>query len=279
VGVGKAKGALVELPFALWLYLGIEQLPLAAEESHDPKRDMPRGILYGLLTLIVVSFLTVVLSSGMAPGAARVATSSEPLLLGFQTIFGLGLKSRVLALVACSGLVASFHTIIFAYGRQIYSLSRAGYFPTWLSETHRTRHTPHRALLAGSALGYAVALVIYLTPQGSPVGAVLLNMAVLGAVLAYIFQTTSFILLRVRFPNIHRPYVSPLGIAGATLAGIIALIALVMLFRNPDYNKGVIGAAVWFVLGVGYYAGYARHRLVLAPEEEAAFAHRRKGRV
>jgi ethanolamine permease len=276
-GVGKARAGLIELPFALWLYLGIEQLPLAAEESHDPKRDMPRGILYGLLTLIVVSFLTVVLSSGIAPGAARVATSSEPLFLGFQTIFGLGLQSRVLALLACSGLVASFHTIIFAYGRQIYSLSRAGYFPTWLSETHPTRHTPHRALLAGSALGYAVALAIYLTPQGSPVGAVLLNMAVLGAVLAYILQMASFILLRVRFANIHRPYVSPLGIAGATVAGIIALITLVMLFRNHDYNKGVIGAAVWFVLGLGYYAGYARHRLVLAPEEEAALTHSRKG--
>jgi ethanolamine permease len=276
-GVGKARAGLIELPFALWLYLGIEQLPLAAEESHDPKRDMPRGILYGLLTLIVVSFLTVVLSSGIAPGAARVATSSEPLFLGFQTIFGLGLQSRVLAILACSGLVASFHTIIFAYGRQIYSLSRAGYFPTWLSETHPTRHTPHRALLAGSALGYAVALAIYLTPQGSPVGAVLLNMAVLGAVLAYILQMASFILLRVRFANIHRPYVSPLGIAGATLAGIVALITLVMLFRNPDYNKGVIGAALWFVLGLAYYAGYARHRLVLAPEEEAALTHSRKG--
>ena len=69
-GRGKASSALVELPFALWLYLGIEQLPLAAEESHDPKRDMPRGILYGLVTLIAVSFLTVVLSVGIAPGAA-----------------------------------------------------------------------------------------------------------------------------------------------------------------------------------------------------------------
>jgi ethanolamine permease len=49
----------------------------------------------------------------------------------------------------------------------------------------------------------------------------------------------------------------------------------VMLFRNPDYNKGVIGAAVWFALGIGYYAAYARRGLVLAPEEEAAFAHRR----
>ena len=62
--------------------------------------------------------------------------SNEPLFLGFQTIFGLGLRTRVLALFACTGLIASFHTIIFAYGRQIYSLSRAGYFPTWLSVTH-----------------------------------------------------------------------------------------------------------------------------------------------
>ena len=67
----------------------------------------------------------------------------------------------MLALVACTGLIASFHTIIYAYGRQIYSLSRAGYFPTWLSVTHGSRQTPHRALLAGSALGFAAALAIH----------------------------------------------------------------------------------------------------------------------
>jgi ethanolamine permease len=272
----KTLGALFELPFALWLYLGIEQLPLAAEESHDPKRDLPRALLYGLVTLISVSFLTIVLSSGIAPGVAKVALSSEPLFLGFQTIFGLGLKSRALALAACSGLIASFHTIIFAYGRQIYSLSRAGYFPTWLSVTHGSRKTPHRALFAGSALGYGVALAIYLAPKGSPVGAVLINMAVFGAVLAYILQMASFILLRLRFPNIHRPYMSPIGVWGAAIAAGIALVTLGTLFRNSDYNKGVIGAAIWFGLGVGYYAAYGRRHLVLAPEEEAAFAHRRE---
>ena len=275
-GRSRAASALVELPFALWLYLGIEQLPLAAEESHDPKRDMPRGILYGLLTLIVVSFLTVILSAGIAPGAAKVGVSSEPLFLGFQTIFGQGLKTRVLALVACTGLIASFHTIIFAYGRQIYSLSRAGYFPTWLSVTHGTRQTPARALLAGSALGFLVALGIHLAPQGSPVGAILLNMAVFGAVLAYVLQMVSFIVLRVRFPKMERPFVSPAGIAGAVVALLVAGTTLIVLFLNPDYNKGVIGAAVWFLLGIGYYAGYARHRLVLAPEEASAFAHRKE---
>jgi ethanolamine permease len=273
-GVSPWRAALVELPFALWLYLGIEQLPLAAEESHDPKRDMPRGILYGLVTLIACSFLTVVLSAGMAPGAQTVATSNEPLFLGFQTIFGAGLQARILAVAACTGLVASFHTIIFAYGRQIYSLSRAGYFPTWLSVTHGRRQTPHRALLAGSALGFAAALGIHLTPHGGSVGAVLLNMAVFGAVLAYILQMASFIVLRLRFPQMERPYRSRLGVAGAGAAAIVAAVTLWMLFANPDYNKGVIGAAIWFLLGIGYYAGYGRHRLVLSPEEEMAFRER-----
>ncbi len=222
----------------------------------------------------MISFLTVVLSVGIAPGAAQVAKSSEPLFLGFQTIFGAGMQTRILALFACTGLIASFHAIIFAYGRQIFSLSRAGYFPTWLSVTHGTRQTPHRALLAGSALGFAVALAIHLTPQGSPVGAVLLNMAVFGAVVAYILQMASFILLRWRFPGMTRPYVSPIGVPGAAHSG--ADCTRSRCGRSsaiPDYNKGVIGAAIWFLLGIGYYAAYARRRLVLAPEEAAAEAY------
>jgi ethanolamine permease len=52
----------------------------------------------------------------------------------------------------------------------------------------------------------------------------------------------------------------------------VATLTLIALFRNSDYNKGVVGAAVWFVLGVGYYAVWARHRLVLSPEEQTAIA-------
>jgi ethanolamine permease len=182
------------------------------------------------------------------------------------------MRSKLLALFACTGLLASFHTIIYAYGRQIYSLSRAGYFPSWLSVTHRSRKTPHRALIVGSALGFAAALTIQLAGQNSPVGAVLLNMAVFGAVLAYILQMLSFILLRRKFPKMSRPYVSPIGMAGAATAMIIAAATLVILFLNRDYNLGVIGAAIWFLCGIAYFAFYARHRLILSPEEEFALA-------
>lgn len=274
--VGKVSATWAELPYALWLYLGIEQLPLAAEESHDPARDMPRGIMLGLLTLVGVSFLTVIFSAGIAPGVAKLATSNEPLMDDFRTIFGGGVATRVLALLACTGLIASFHTIIFAYGRQIFSLSRSGYFPTWLSETHGYRRTPQRALIAGSVLGLVVVVAIKLTPQGGAVGAVLLNMAVFGAVLAYVLQMASYIALRLRFPLIERPYKSPLGIAGAVIAAAIAIATLVTLFLSADYNKGVIGAAVWFILGIAYYVIYARQRLILAPEEASAAAHEKE---
>ncbi|MEE2674407.1 MAG: ethanolamine permease [Myxococcota bacterium] len=270
-------GIIAALPFAIWFYLAIEQLPLAAEESHDPKVDMPRGILLGLATLVVCAFATLVLSAGIAPGAAALGSSDEPLFDGLRTVFGSGLGTRLLALVAVAGLVASFHTIIFAYGRQIFSLSRAGYFPRWLSRTHKSRQTPHVALVAGAGLGYLVALTTHSLGAEHPVGAVLINMAVFGAVVSYVLQMSSYILLRIRLPDIERPYRSPLGIPGAVVALSIAAVTFVALFvSDPIYQKVVLGAAVWYVLGLLYFAVWGRHQLVHSPEEAFAIAARER---
>jgi ethanolamine permease len=213
------------------------------------------------------------LNAGIAPGSQALGSSAEPLFEGFKTIFGAGLGAKLLALVAVTGLIASFHSIIFAYGRQIFSLSRAGYFPRWLSRTHPRRQTPHVALLSGALLGYAVAYGIHALGPEHPVGAVLLNMAVFGAVIAYALQMLSYILLRIRLPHIDRPYRSPLGVPGAVVALLIALVTLVALFvTDPIYQKVVLGAAVWYALGLLWFAFYARHRLVLAPEESFALS-------
>ena len=263
------SGVFFAIPFAIWFYLAIEELPLAAEESHDPRVDIPKGTIYGLFTLIVAAFLTLFLSAGIAPGSAELAGSAEPLFDGLKTIFGDGTAASLLALVAVTGLVASFHTIIFAYGRNIYSLSRAGYFPHPLSVTHGSRQTPHVALLTGAVIGYALALILQYSGSDS-VGAALLTMAVFGAVISYIMQMASFVLLRRNKPNIERPYRSPLGEAGAIVAGVIAAVSLVSLFFNADYRPGVVGTAIWFALAILYFAVAGRHKLILSPEEEFA---------
>lgn len=271
------SGITASLPFAIWFYLAIEQLPLAAEESHDPKRDMPRALLWGIATLIVASVLTLFLNAGIAPGAAKVGASEEPLFLAFRTIFGDGVGTTVLSLAAVLGLVASFHAIIYAYGRNIYSLSRAGYFPRWMSITHPTRKTPHVALIVGAVAGYAVALAIEYGEAwfgGVPVGGVLLNMAVFGAVIAYVMQMAAYWRIK-SMTQLTRPYLSPLGRTGAAVAGGIAALTLIFLFINPDYRPGVYGVAGWFSLSLVYFGVYARHRIILSPEEKFAMAARR----
>src|SRR6185437_2367469 len=186
-------GVLAALPFAVWLFLAIEQLPLAAEESVDPKRDMPKGIMLGMFTLIALGFLVLILNPAIpitreitdaagntttVHGAFALGTSGEPILDGFRAIFGTN-AAGALALAAVIGLVASFHAITFACGRQIYSLSRAGYFPHFLSVTHGKHKTPNIALVTGAVVGLAVMLVVWFTMggvrAGSFIGGVLLN--------------------------------------------------------------------------------------------------------
>ena len=158
----------------------------------------------------------------------------------------------MLALIAVAGLVASFHTIIFAYGRQIFSLSRAGYFPHFLSVTHGTHKTPNTALIAGGVVGLAVMLVVWFAmggeKAGSFIGGTLLNMAVFGAMFSYLLQALTFIQLRRKFPNIERPYRSPFGVLGASLTVIIALVTIYFQLTDPVYRTGVIGVAIWYAL-------------------------------
>ncbi len=272
------SGMVYALPFAIWFYLAIEELPLASEESQDPQRDMPKGITLALFTLIVTGFLVLVLNTGIGGGAAYFGQSEDPLLDGFKVIFGGGAWTKFLGLIAVAGLIASFHTIIYAYGRNIYSLSRAGYFPHWLSVTHGERKTPHVALIAGGVLGFVLTVVIDRF-QESGVGFALLNMAVFGAVIAYIMQCLSFIILRKKLPNIERPYRSPLGLPGAWIAILICAATLIALLTDPTYVdftslNVVFGAAIWFACGLVYFAVRGRKTLVYSPEEAFAVKHR-----
>jgi len=281
-----AKSVVIAMPFAVWLFLAIEQLPLAAEESYDPRKDMPKGLLLGMATLTISALLILFLNSSVGAttgnrmhGAFSIATSTEPLLDGFRVIFGAGL-AKTLSFLAVIGLIASFHTIIFAFGRQIYSLSRAGYYLPFLSMTHGKHRVPHVALYTGSILGFAIMLGVWFAvgsqKGGEVIGGTLLNMAVFGAMISYAMQALAFILLRIKRPNMERPYRSPFGIPGAAITLLLALITLYFQLQDPIYRLGVLAAAAWYALGLLYFAIIGRHRLILSPEEEFALAQARK---
>ena len=266
---------LFALPFAMWFFLGIEELPLAAEESHNPAKDIPRAGFTARGTLIVTGVLVLVLNTGVI-GAEATGTAGEPLLDGFRAIVG-DQGAAVLALFALIGLLASLQGIMFAYGRNMYSLSRAGYYPKFFSLTGK-RQTPWVALIVGAVLGFIALVVLDFLASldaegvGAVAGAIILNIAVWGAVVAYFMQMLSFIILRRKFPNAERPYKSPWGLPGAYIAAIIAAFVFVGFLLNPTFQPAIIAIAIVYVLIFIGFAVYSRHRLVLSPEEEYALS-------
>lgn len=273
-------GIMLALPFGVYMFLAVEQLPLTAEEAKNPTRDLPRALILSIFTLIVLALGVLFFSSSIPEGAHAMGQSGEPLLDGFRTIFG-DSWAKLLASVAVLGLTASFFAGSFASGRNIYSLSRAGYLPTALSLTSRRTQTPNVALLTGS--GFALTMLLAVWYLGGKdniafMGGFLVSMIVFAGMVSYILQSIAFLRLRKLYPNIERPFLSPFGKAGAYITIFICLLTLGYQFFDPLYRWAAIAAAVWYLIGLAYFGFYRRHRLVLSPEEEFAVSGGTRGR-
>jgi ethanolamine permease len=252
-------GILAALVYGIWFFLAVEGVPLAAEEARDPKRDMPRGIIAAMCTLLVFAAVILLVAPGGA-GADTLKDSDNPLPLAVRTAYGGDTWLATLVnYVGLAGLVASFFAIIYAYSRMLFALSRAGYLPRWLSVTG-SRKTPYLALIVPASIGFALAAI-------TKDGALLINIAVFGATVSYVLMMLSHIVLRVREPNLPRPYRTPGGIVTTSVALVLALAAVVATFL-VDVKAAAITAGV-FVAALAYFWFYSRHRLVAnAPEEE-----------
>lgn len=243
------------LPFAIWFFLAIEGVPLAAEETADPARNVPRGITAAFAVLLATCVLVLLLTTGSG-GAQSMSTSGNPLVAAL----GPSGAAEAVNYIGLAGLIASFFSIIYAYSRQLFALSRAGYLPTVLSVTN-SRKAPTLALIVPGVIGFGLSL----TGKGD----LLLNMAVFGATLSYVLIMVSHIVLRRRAPEMERPYRTPGGVATTGFALVVAALALIATFL-VDGVATVCCLAVFgaFML---YFACYSRHRLVAtSPDEELA---------
>ena len=196
-------GIWAAIPFAMWLFLAVEGVPLAAEEATDPKKDMPRGIITAMVILLLFGGLVLVLAPGGA-GAELMKGHAAPLVGALQHVYGEDSSvATFVNLVGLAGLIASFFSIIYAYSRQVFALSRAGYLPRFLSKTG-DRKVPAMALIVPGIIGFLLSL----TGEGD----LMITMAVFGATISYAMMMLSHIILRVKEPEMERPYKTPGGI-------------------------------------------------------------------
>ncbi len=271
-------GIFAAIPFAIWFFLAIEGVAMAAEEAKDPKRSIPIAYIAGILTLVVLA-IGVMLFAGAAGDWTQLSNINDPLPKAMKFIVGENSNwLHMLVWIGLFGLIASFHGIIMGYSRQIFALARAGYLPTWLAKVHPRFKTPYLAVLAGGVIGI---IAIYSDNIGSFAGqsltANIVTMSVLGAIVMYITSMLALFKLRMSEPKMERPFRAPLYPifpAFALVAAIISLIAMVY------YNLIVTGIFLAiFVVAYIYYRATSHRRevapldtMIETPEELAAEA-------
>ena len=203
-------GIVAAIPFAIWFFLAIEGVAMAAEEAKDPQRSVPIAYIGGILTLLALA-LGVMVFAGGSGDWTKLANINDPLPQSMKLVVGSSSGwLHMLVWLGLFGLVASFHGIIIGYSRQIFALSRAGFLPAVLGRVHPTRHTPHIAILAGGAVGIAAIFSDELIKfGGQSLTANIVTMSVFGAIVMYILSMASLFKLRRSEPLLARPFAAP----------------------------------------------------------------------
>ncbi|MDB5009016.1 MAG: ethanolamine permease [Mucilaginibacter sp.] len=230
-------GVFAALPYAVWFYLAIEGVAMVAEEVKEPKRNIPKGYISGLATLVFLALGVMILTGGITDWR-KLSNMDYPLPEAISIALGKGNSlTRIFAGIGLFGLIASFHGTILASSRQVFAMARSGYMPKLLSAVSNKFKTPHWAIIAGGVVSFA-ALFTGTTNQ-------IVVISVMGAVLMYMMSMISLFILRVKEPKLERPFASP---AYPVFPAIALFISAVTLFAVIYFN---------FMLSLIFFAGLA----------------------
>lgn len=257
-------GLLAAVPFAIWFYLAIEGVAMSAEEVVDPERDIPKGYIAGIATLVTLALGTLICTAGVLPWQEAVKDDS-PLPRALAAVLSKDHPmTHLMVYIGLFGLFASFHGIMMGYSRQVYALARDGYLPKVLAYVLPGRRTPVWAIVAPGLVGVA-ALFTGKTNE-------IITLSVLGACVLYLVSMVSLFALRRNEPGLARPFRAPLYPAFPGIALALAAFCFVTVVWN---NLAVAGVALGlFALGALYFFAVTRPYLLRREAAELAAAGR-----
>lgn len=228
-------GVFAAIPFAIWFYLGLEGVAMSAEEVKHPKRDIPRGYLAGIVTLVILALGTLVCTAGVLPVAELVVDDSPlPRALG-RVLSPNHPMTHLMVYLGLLGLVASFHGILMGCSRQVFALGRAGVLPAGLAAVHPKTRTPLTAIALSALIGVAATL------SGKTDSLIVLS--VLGALGLYAVSMASVLRLRTKEPALERPYRAPLHPWLPWTALVLSAVSFVAVgYGSPKLVAVFVGA-------------------------------------
>ncbi|KAJ3283987.1 hypothetical protein HDU79_008601 [Rhizoclosmatium sp. JEL0117] len=259
----------------LWSVSGLEMAPLVAEEGKDFVKNAPRLMKYALLSIFSVLAYVIVLVPCVPPGVSTLVNANDPMIDAFLASYNYdsltdnGTVARVLYFVLFVPDIMLFIAIyVYATSRQIFALSKVGYYPTFVAKVHVKSKTPIYALVCSMAMSLGAALVLQFEASGVA-GQAFLNGSLLYAIFAYIAVAFAYLKMRWYYPNLKRPF--DLGPIVGPLCAIIVVTsymsALANLFQKEIFRDTLIVCISKLGVMMLVFVVYQRKRMVETPEE------------
>jgi APA family basic amino acid/polyamine antiporter len=238
------SGVLRGAAIMFFAYVGFDAVSTAAQESKNPQRDLPIGILGSLAICTVIYILVATVLIGIVPYARL--NVPDPLAVGIDAT-GLTWLSPVIKISALFGLFSTMLVTLLGQTRIFYSMSRDGLLPAAFGRVHRRWRTPH---VSTALTGVAVAIAAGLLPIS-----VLSQLVSIGTLLAFVLVSIGVIILRRTRPELERPFRTP-GMPWVPAIGIFVCLAQMAALPLETWVR----LFVWLALGLGVYLGYGRRR-------------------
>jgi basic amino acid/polyamine antiporter, APA family len=228
-------------------FIGFDVVATAAEETRNPQRDMPRGILGSLLICTTLYVAVSIVVTGMqkytdlsvtAPLADAFKATGHPWFAGFIS-FG-----------AAVGLTTVCMILLLGQTRVFFAMSRDGLLPTFFSHVHPKYRTPHRPTIL---LGVIIAIVAGFTPLSE-----LAELVNIGTLFAFVVVAIGVVILRKSRPDLPRAFRTP----WVPVVPILSVLASLWLMLNLPAETW-LRFAIWMVIGFAVYFLYGRSHSLL----------------
>lgn len=237
-------GVLTGAGTIFFAYVGFDAVATAAEECKNPNRDLPIGIIGGLIVCTVLYVSVAAVLTGIVP--FDTLNNAEPLAYALRMI-GSNIGSALVATGAIAGMTTVLLVLMYGQSRIFFVMSRDGMIPHFFSKMHPRLKTPH---ISCGMVGLAVAALSGFTPIHT-----MAHMTSMGTLFAFIMVSIGVLVLRFTRPKLERPFRCPAVFVIAPLAILSCGFLLIRLF----YETGTIFLC-WSLLGVIFYATYSYHK-------------------
>jgi APA family basic amino acid/polyamine antiporter len=247
------RGIWTGASLAFFSYIGFDAVSTAAEETRNPQRDVPRGMIGSLVVCAVLYVAVALVMTGLVP-AAELGTG-DPLSHALRRA-GLETLSTVMALGAVFAVTAVLLVFQLGQPRIFMAMARDGLLPATFGRIHPRFRTPARSTVF---TGIFVALgPTFLTPDQA------LELTSIGTLFAFVVVAVGVIALRIREPDRPRPFRCP-GYPVTPLLAIAACLALMLGLPASNWLR----FGLWLCAGLAIYFAYGRSRSRLAGRASA----------